>query len=268
MADALSYLVSMDSGRKFLMDLAIKNVHSNIVNDVVTLVIKCLNRKIDGNQYEPLDRFIFVLRQLYSNFDGLEILASQNLHFELVKSLEIITSNEWRPTVVDNLLNFAGTPKGVMLLHESGLMNECVQHLSERYRRKLEVSRFERFGYGILVSELSVTQPGMIALFKSGIFCSYLKELRSVIDKEWPFGEPHLAKDDYSISKLVDNILRSIFSFEALSIVLHLERLEAKDRSEDSLTGLINELILVDEPGRKEKLTDYYESHNVKLLLL
>jgi hypothetical protein len=264
-AETLSSLVSMDSGRKFVISAVTENVYSNIVSDVVSLVINCLKRKVDGNQFEPIDSFVFFLRQLYSNFDGFEILKSQNLHLELVTSLNTITSDKWRLVIVDNLLNFSGTPKGVMLLHESGLMNECVQHLSDRYRRKLQVSRFERFGYGTLVSELSVTQPGMIALIKSGIVSSYLKELRSVIDKEWPFGQPHLAKDDYAICKLVDSILKSIFSFEALSIVIHLERQETP---KDSFIGLMNELILIDEPGKKEELDDYYESHNVKFRLL
>lgn len=254
----------MDSGRKFVINSVAQNGFSNIVHDVVRLVIKCLKRKVIGNQFGPIDSFIFFLRQLYSTFDGLEILESQNLHSELVKSLNIITSEEWRSMIVDHLLNFAGTPKGVMLLNESGLMNECVQHLSERYRRKLQISRFERFGYGVLVSELSVSEPGMIALFQSGIVTSYLKELRSVIDKEWPFGQPHLAKDDYAISKLVDSILKSIYSFEALSTVIHIERHETL---EDSFSRLINELILIDETGKKEELTDYYESHNVKLIL-
>ena len=30
---------------------------------------------------------------------------------------------------VDNLLNFAGSPKGVLLLHESGSMERCVSAL-------------------------------------------------------------------------------------------------------------------------------------------
>lgn len=267
-ADTLSAIVSTDSGRKFVIRSAVDNASSNIVNDVINLVVTCLNRKMNGNQFQPIDSFVFFLRQLYSSFSGLEILISQKLHLELVNSLNKITSSEWRSMVIDNLLNFAGTPKGVMLLYESGLMNECVLHLFERYSRKLQVSRYERFGYGVLVSELSVTKPGTIALFTSGIFSSYLRELRSIIDKEWPFGQPHLAKDYYAILKLVDTILKSIFSFEALSTVLHLEKSENKDTREDSFIRLIYELIIVDGPGKKEQLTDYYEAHYVNIFKL
>lgn len=46
----------------------------------------------------------------------------------------------WEDTLRDNLLNFAGTPKGVLLLQQTGAMNECVSYMHSRYARKLQVS--------------------------------------------------------------------------------------------------------------------------------
>ena len=40
---------------------------------------------------------------------------------------------------MDNLLNFAGTPKGLLLLQQTGKMNECVAYMNERYKKKLQV---------------------------------------------------------------------------------------------------------------------------------
>ena len=48
----------------------------------------------------------------------------------------------WEDTLRDNLLNFAGTPKGVLLLQQTGAMNECVAYMHSRYARKLQVDRY------------------------------------------------------------------------------------------------------------------------------
>ena len=48
----------------------------------------------------------------------------------------------WEDTRRDNLLNFAGTPKGVLLLQQTGAMNECVAYMHSRYARKLQVDRY------------------------------------------------------------------------------------------------------------------------------
>ena len=45
----------------------------------------------------------------------------------------------WESSLVDNLLNFAGTPKGLLLLQQTGKMNECVAYMNERYKKKLQV---------------------------------------------------------------------------------------------------------------------------------
>ena len=48
----------------------------------------------------------------------------------------------WEDTLRDNLLNYAGTPKGVLLLQQTGALNECVTYLFSRYVRKLQVRLF------------------------------------------------------------------------------------------------------------------------------
>ena len=45
----------------------------------------------------------------------------------------------WESSLIDNLLNFAGTPKGLLLLQQTGKMNECVAYMNERYNKKLQV---------------------------------------------------------------------------------------------------------------------------------
>ena len=47
----------------------------------------------------------------------------------------------WEETLLDNLLNFAATPKGLLLLQQTGAINECVSHMFSRVTKKLQVRR-------------------------------------------------------------------------------------------------------------------------------
>lgn len=46
----------------------------------------------------------------------------------------------WEETLLDNLLNFAATPKGLLLLQQTGAINECVSHMFSRFTKKLQVT--------------------------------------------------------------------------------------------------------------------------------
>lgn len=45
----------------------------------------------------------------------------------------------WEEMLVDNLLNFAATPKGLMLLQQTGATHECVAYMFTRFTKKLQV---------------------------------------------------------------------------------------------------------------------------------
>jgi len=46
----------------------------------------------------------------------------------------------WEDTLRDNLLNFASTAKGILLLQQTGAINECMSYMYARYAKKLQVS--------------------------------------------------------------------------------------------------------------------------------
>lgn len=50
----------------------------------------------------------------------------------------------WEEMLLDNLLNFAATPKGLMLLQQTGATHECVAYMFTRFTKKLQVE------YGII----------------------------------------------------------------------------------------------------------------------
>lgn len=45
----------------------------------------------------------------------------------------------WGETLLDNLLNFAATPRGLLLLQQTGAIHECVSHMFARFTKKLQV---------------------------------------------------------------------------------------------------------------------------------
>jgi len=45
----------------------------------------------------------------------------------------------WEDTLRDNLLNFASTAKGILLLQQTKAMNECMTYMYDRYKNKLQV---------------------------------------------------------------------------------------------------------------------------------
>lgn len=45
----------------------------------------------------------------------------------------------WEETLLDALLNFSATPKGLFLLHSTGAMNDCVNFIFSSLSKKLQV---------------------------------------------------------------------------------------------------------------------------------
>ena len=71
--------------------------------------------------------------------------------------------------MLDNLLNFCMTPIGVKLAEESGGLNECVFYLFDKCQSyEQHASKLDKYGCEMILSQLSVTAPGVAALNKAG----------------------------------------------------------------------------------------------------
>ncbi|MGH0149994.1 UNVERIFIED_CONTAM: hypothetical protein FKN15_044526 [Acipenser sinensis] len=92
--------------------------------------------------------FIFVCRQMYNTCEGLQVLKPYGLHDSIVQAWKkflqklvfcvYLISMVWEETLLDNLLNFAATPKGLLLLQQTGATNECVTYMFSRFTKKLQ----------------------------------------------------------------------------------------------------------------------------------
>uniref|UniRef100_A0A8C6CV48 Protein broad-minded n=1 Tax=Moschus moschiferus TaxID=68415 RepID=A0A8C6CV48_MOSMO len=146
--------------------------------------------------------FTSVCRQIYSTCEGLQVLIPYSLHESIAKawkktsllseriptpvegsdSVSLVSQESqnimaWEENLFDDLLNFAATPKGLLLLQRTGAINECVTFMFNRYAKKLQISRHKMFGYGVLVTQVASTAAGAIALQNSGFITALITEL-------------------------------------------------------------------------------------------
>lgn len=68
----------------------------------------------------------------------------------------------------DNLLNFATTSKGMLLMQQSSAMQACIEYMCKRHNQRLQVSHLEKFGYGSIITQIAGTACGMLELEKQG----------------------------------------------------------------------------------------------------
>ncbi|ORY51889.1 hypothetical protein BCR33DRAFT_712091 [Rhizoclosmatium globosum] len=294
-AQLLSNIASSESGRKLILWglEPVSATQTSTQKDykpsfplqaLVQLVVDSLEGRLSPSQtltLRVLGGFIFVLRQLYRTCEGICLLQQYSLHQALAVNMGDskwfrawnsagaveISRKEWETMSIDNLLNFAGTPKGVLLLHESGAMERCVAHMFNRYQKKMQVSACEKFGYGVLVSQVSVTAPGMKALCRTGLIGSYIRNLWDWLEFENSCGEPEIEIDDHQSRKIVSSLMKAVSTFSGISSILSLES-EKTELDVCTFTYLIRKLVFVDSPVPNDPLITFEESYQIGLRIL
>ncbi|KAJ3043748.1 hypothetical protein HDV00_004154 [Rhizophlyctis rosea] len=292
-AETLSDIAATDIGKRFILrgEAAFLNPKSTTPpppskptasTTTIDTIVSFVRSSLSGTLKRPtsvkvLGAYIFFLRQLYRTCEGLLRLQHYDLHKLLATTAEnaswmtsvkdqTVLMKEWTAISLDNLLNFAGTPKGVLLLQQSGSMEPCVSYMFHRYEKKMQVSKCEKFGYGVLVSQISTTKPGMQALHNTGLIRFFINDLWRALECDRPYGVPDVEMDgDYSTRKATLNILRVFSSFPGLAIVMALE--EGKGER-DGLGVLVERLVCLDERRWGEPVVNCEESHQIGLRIL
>ncbi|KAJ2991293.1 hypothetical protein HDV02_003863 [Globomyces sp. JEL0801] len=279
-AEALSHIASTDSGRKLILrgeinyrtpqynsNEALLNNNKNKTLDTIANFVKsnCSNIKQTCFSKKILESYIYFLRQFYRTCEGLLWLSKYQLHISLSHALKQLQDDskesnqshqdlDWNISLIDNLLNFGATPKGVMLLYDSGSMEPCVSYMFS--------SKCEKFGYGTLVSQISTTKPGMQALCKTGWIQYIINDLWKHLECDVKFDETYIDIDDPSIGKIIANVMKLFTTFHGLSSCLEYESHHSNDKG--SLTHLIESLIII-EMNRESSLITFEDSHQAGL---
>jgi len=272
--------------------------HSTPVHLLAEFAQKALNDDVLPRQV--VGSLVFVCRQLYSTCEGLLQLSHHRLHHSLTdawkaanregecatptptieRSLaELPKVDIWEDVLQDDLLNFAATPKGVLLLQQTGAMCECVSYMYSRYERKLQVSSCEKFGYGFMMSQVSATAPGIAAMDKTGFTCALIKALwnsveslddsASSVPRFWPVSAiEKVAKKPFM------NIVNLLSSFRSVFEVIGLQNVPVQKKEYSHRQGpttvidLLDRMTFVDTTAKIQSLFNYEYSHTFGLRLL
>uniref|UniRef100_A0A8C5T021 Protein broad-minded n=1 Tax=Malurus cyaneus samueli TaxID=2593467 RepID=A0A8C5T021_9PASS len=256
---------------------------------------------LSGSELLPVVKgaFIFVCRQMYRTCEGLQMLIPYGLHESIAEawrktsllservptpvtdagstssvSQESKNSLLWEDTLLDALLNFSATPKGLFLLHSTGAMNDCVNFLFSSLSKKIPVN----FGNRIIVTQMATTPMAAVALQSSGFIKALITELWALLE---------CGKDDLRItqpkSTPVDPIDQSchksfLFLVNFLTYPAVFELLSKRDipnkpmysfrEVPTDIIDIIDRIIILNSEAKIHSLFNYEQSHIFGLRLL
>lgn len=300
-ADLLSSIASTSCGRQHLLFGESQDQQAAPIHVLAEFAKKVIKDELPSRS---IGNFIFVCRQLYSTCLGLLVLKKHRLH-ELIYSTWRVASREaenaatptpaadgstcstsrespskmqWEETLRDNLLNFASTPSGLLILQQTGALGECVSYMYSRYVRKLQVSKCEKFGYGYMMSQIASTAPGILALQNAGFIATLIRSLWGVLEvvddspiftpKSWP-----VSAIDKTSKKPFTNLINLLSSFLAVYEILGGKPLPTQAeysvrQAPDSIAGVLDRLVFVDTNAKITSLFNYEQSHAFGLRFL
>ncbi|XP_065486989.1 protein broad-minded isoform X4 [Caloenas nicobarica] len=311
-ADILARIASVDGGLSPLLygesEKTAKQNRPTAVHIIVQFTKKLLHDDIShlcGSELLPVVKgaFIFVCRQMYRTCEGLQMLIPYGLHESIAEawkktsllservptpvtgvestssiSLESKNTLLWEDTLLDALLNFSATPKGLFLLHSTGALNDCVNFMFSSLSKKLQTDEYEEFGNRVIVTQMATTPPGAVALQSSGFIKALVTELWALLE---------CGKDDVRItqpkSTPVDPIDRScqksflslinLLTYPAVFELLSKQDIPNKQMYSlrevpTDVIDIIDRLIILNSEAKIHSLFNYEQSHIFGLRLL
>ncbi|XP_013030836.3 protein broad-minded isoform X1 [Anser cygnoides] len=311
-ADILARFAAVEEGLSILLYGGNKNSAKEdsptAVHVIVQFTKKLLHDDItllSGSELLPVVKgaFIFVCRQMYRTCEGLQMLIPYGLHESIgeawkkmsllservptpvtdtdsTSSISLESKNVllWEETLLDALLNFSATPKGLFLLHSTGAMNDCVSFMFNSLSTKLQTNKCEEFGNGVIIAQLATTPTGAVALQTSGFIKALVTELWTLLE---------CGKDDVRItqpkSTPVDPIdqscqksflsLINLLTYPAVLELLSKQDIPNKPKYSlrevpTDIIDIIDRLIILNSEAKIHSLFSYEQSHIFGLRLL
>ncbi|NXU57125.1 BROMI protein, partial [Turnix velox] len=201
-ADILARIAAEDDGLSLLLygekEKAGREDSPAAVHVIVQFTKKLLHEDISllsGSKILPVVKgaFIFVCRQMYRTCEGLQMLIPYALHecigeawkktsllservptpvtgMDSTSSVRLESKNSllWEETLLDALLNFSATPKGLFLLHSTGAVKDSVNFMFSSLSKKIQTNECKEFGNKMIVTQIATTPTGAVALQSSG----------------------------------------------------------------------------------------------------
>uniref|UniRef100_A0A8B9TCB4 Protein broad-minded n=1 Tax=Anas platyrhynchos TaxID=8839 RepID=A0A8B9TCB4_ANAPL len=292
-ADILARFAAVEEGLSILLYGGNKNSAKEdsptAVHVIVQFTKKLLHDDISllsGSELLPVVKgaFIFVCRQMYRTCEGLQMLIPYGLHESIgeawkkisllservptpvtgadsTSSISLESKNVllWEETLLDALLNFSATPKGLFLLHSTGAMNDCVSFMFNSLSKKLQV----KFGNGVIIAQLATTPTGAVALQSSGFIKALVTELWTLLEFD-PI--------DQSCQKSFLSLI-NLLTYPAVLELLSKQDIPNKPMYSlrevpTDIIDIIDRLIILNSEAKIHSLFSYEQSHIFGLRLL
>ncbi|KGL86361.1 Protein broad-minded, partial [Charadrius vociferus] len=311
-ADILARIAAVEDGLSLLLygenEKTAREDSPAAVHVIVQFTKKLLHDDISllsGSEILPVVKgaFIFVCRQMYKTCEGLQMLIPYGLHesigeawkktsllservptpvtgMDSTSSISLESKNTvlWEETLLDALLNFSATPKGLFLLHSTGAMNDCVNFMFNSLSKKLQRNACEEFGNRVIVTQMATTPTGAVALQSSGFIKALVTELWALLE---------CGKDDVRVtqpkSTPVDPIdqscqksflsLINLLTYPAVFELLSKQDIPNKPMYSlrevpTDIIDIIDRLIILNSEAKIHSLFSYEQSHIFGLRLL
>ncbi|NWJ10819.1 BROMI protein, partial [Crypturellus undulatus] len=311
-ADILARIAAVEDGLSLLLYGGNQNSAKEDIPTAVHVIVeftkKLLHDDISllpGSELLPVVKgaFIFVCRQMYRTCEGLQVLIPYGLHETIAEawkktsllseriptpvsgasspssiSQESKNSSLSEETLLDALLTFSTTPKGLFLLHSTGAMNDCVTFMFTSMSRKKQTSDCEEFGNGMIITQIATIPTGAVALQSSGFIKALVTEVWSLLE---------CGKDDVRITQPrsfpVDPIdqscqksflsLINLLTYPAVFELLNKQDIPNKlvyslREIPTDIIDIIDRLIILNSEAKIHSLFSYEQSHIFGLRLL
>ncbi|KAM6084954.1 protein broad-minded isoform 2-T3 [Theristicus caerulescens] len=311
-ADILARIAAVEDGLSLLLygenEKTTKEDSPTAAHVIVQFTKKLLHDDISllsGSETLPVVKgaFTFVCRQMYRTCEGLQMLIPYGLHesiaeawkktsllservptpvtgADLTSSISLESKNIllWEETLLDALLSFSATPKGLFLLHSTGAMNDCVNFMFSSLSKKLQTNEYAEFGNRVIITQMATTPTGAVALQSSGFIKALVTELWALLE---------CGKDDLRItqpkSTPVDPIdqscqksflsLINLLTYPAVFELLSKQDIPNKPMYSfrevpTDIIDIIDRLIILNSEAKIHSLFSYEQSHIFGLRLL
>ena len=119
-----------------------------------------------------------------------------------------------------------------------------------------------------MVSQISSTFPGMLALCETGLFKSFILSLWDLLDSDPSLDQEWLDIDDHATKKIVCNILKSVSTFYGFSALISWEiKSQDPEQTKSSFLNLLWKLLGANKFLSRESFSAIEESHQVNFHL-
>lgn len=310
--DILCQMASTSNGRKHLLfgedkDLLSKSLNS-AAHKIAEFCSLCLKSLTTGKysklpSQKVISESLYLCRLLYNTCEGFYVLQDYKLHIVIMEawkkaclesestatpvptdtdsddSCSSESGPNWELILQDNLLSVASCAKGVLLLEQLGLLYQCAAYMNSRVSKELQVSKYEKFGYGSMISVFAATAAGVQALQSTGFVQFQLVDTWSALEcpisdtppirpKCWP-----TEVIDRSCQKQLVRLSTLLYAFPAVYELLANEELANKETYSfrevpQTLADFMDRLIILNSPSKIHSLFNYEESHGFGLRVL